>query len=165
MEVVNPGGLVGGLKKEDLGKRSMPRNPLLFSMMERMDLVEKVGTGILRMKDAMKEYGLKEPIIEADENWFSITFERDVQKYSQTDTPVNTPVNKPVNKPVNLNQFQGQIFNCLKENPYITYDELSEKLKKGRNTIRLNIKKLKALNFVERIGSDKKGHWLVKLPS
>ncbi|HLP45325.1 MAG TPA: winged helix-turn-helix transcriptional regulator [Candidatus Kapabacteria bacterium] len=105
----------------------------------------------------MKEYGLKEPIIEADENWFSITFERDVQKYSQTDTPVNTPVN--------LNQFQCQIFNWLKENPYITYDELSEKLKKDRDTIRLNIKKLKALNLVERIGSDKKGHWSVKLPS
>jgi ATP-dependent DNA helicase RecG len=106
VEVVNPGGLVGGLKKEDLGKRSMPRNPLLFSMMERMDLVEKVGTGILRMKDAMKEYGLNEPIIEADENWFSITFERDVQKYLQTNTPVNTPVN--------LTQLQRQIFNCLK---------------------------------------------------
>jgi len=158
VEVVNPGGLVGGLKKEDLGKRSMPRNPLLFSMMERMDLVEKVGTGILRMKDAMKEYGLNEPIIEVDENWFSITFERDVQKYLQTNTPVNTHVNTPVN----LSQLQYQILNCLKENPYITYDEFAEKLKKNRDTIRLNIKKLKTLNLIERIGSDKKGHWLVK---
>jgi ATP-dependent DNA helicase RecG len=150
VEVVNPGGLVGGLKKEDLGKRSMPRNPLLFSMMERMDLVEKVGTGILRMKDAMKEYGLNEPVIEADENWFSITFERDVQKYLQT------------NAPVNLTQLQWQIFDCLKENPYTTYDELANKFKKSRNTIRLIIKELKTLNLIERIGSDKKGHWLVK---
>ena len=122
--------------------------------MERMDLVEKVGTGILRMKDAMKEYGLNEPIIEADENWFSITFERDVQKYLQTNTPVNTPVN--------LTQLQRQIFNCLKENPHMTYDELANKLKKSRNTIRLNIKELKILNLIERIGSDKKGHWQLK---
>jgi predicted HTH transcriptional regulator len=84
------------------------------------------------------------------ENWFNITFERDVQKYLQANTPVN------------LNQLQCQIFNCLKENPYITYNELAEKLKKNRDTIRLNIKKLKILNLVERIGSDKKGHWLVK---
>ncbi len=73
----------------------------------------------------MKEYGLNEPIIEADENWFSITFERDVQKYLQTNTPVN------------LTQLQRQIFDCLKENPYTTYDELADKLKKSRNTIRL----------------------------
>jgi len=158
VEVVNPGGLVGGLKKEDLGKRSMPRNPLLFSMMERMDLVEKVGTGILRMKDAMIEYGLKEPIIEADENWFSITFERDVQKYLQANAPVNTPVNTPVN----LNQLQRQIFNYLKEKPYITYDELAEKLKKNRDTIRLNIRKLKSLDLVKRVGSDKTGYWQIK---
>ena len=131
-------------------------------MMERMNLVEKAGTGILRMKDGMKEYGLNGPIIELDENWFSITFERDLQKYLKTDTPENKPVNEPVNEPVNLNQLQYQIFNCLKENPYITYDELVEKLKKGRNTIRLNIKKLKELNLIERIGADKTGHWRVK---
>ena len=83
---------------------------------------------------------------------------KDVQKYLQTNTPVNTSVNTPVN----LSQLQYQIFNCLKETPYITYDELAEKLKKNRDTIRLNIKKLKTLNLIERIGSDKKGHWLVK---
>ena len=107
------------------------------------------------MKDAMKEYGLNEPIIDADENWFSITFERDVQKYFQTNTPLDTSVN--------LTQLQQKIFNCLKENPHTTYDELANKLKKSRNTIRLNIKELKNLNLIERIGSDKRGHWLVKI--
>jgi len=44
----------------------------------------------------------------------------------------------------------------------MTYDELTNKLKKSRNTIRLNIKELKTLNLIERIGADKKGHWQLK---
>ncbi len=96
-------------------------------LIREMDLVEKVGSGILRMKDAMKEYGLKGPIIEADENWFSITFERDTyqnpsenkheNKYKNKH--INTSVNTPVNTPVNLNQSQKSIIDFLKENPYI----------------------------------------------
>ncbi|MGD2088477.1 MAG: helix-turn-helix domain-containing protein [Candidatus Aminicenantes bacterium] len=154
VEIVNPGGLVGGLKMEDLGKRSMPRNPLLFSMMERMDLVEQVGSGILRMQDGMKEYGLKEPVIEADENWFSITFKRKILDHKQAD--------EPVREVVKLTQLQQKVLECLKEDPHVTYDELTNKFKKSRDTIRLTIKKLKTLNLVERVGSDKKGHWQIK---
>ncbi|MCP5045985.1 MAG: hypothetical protein GY940_02365 [bacterium] len=61
-------------------------------MMERMNLVEKVGTGILRIQDGMKAYELSEPVIEADEQWFSITFERDVQRFSQWGEPLNQPL-------------------------------------------------------------------------
>ena len=139
---------------KDLGKRSMPRNPLLFSIMERMDLVEQIGSGILRMRDGMIEYGLEEPVIETDENWFSITFKRKEQEHEQSIEPVKIPVN--------LTQLQQQILKCLMENPYMTYDELANRFKKSRETIRVNIKKLKALNLVERIGSDKKGRWQVK---
>jgi len=52
-------------------------------LMQRMNLVEKVGSGIMRMRESMKEYRLKEPVIETDENWFTIIFERpDLQTQS-----------------------------------------------------------------------------------
>ncbi len=76
VEIVNPGGLPPGMSYADLGKKSMPRNFSLFGLMQRMALVEKVGTGILRMNQAMDEYKLEKTIIEADENWFSIIFNR-----------------------------------------------------------------------------------------
>ncbi len=158
VEIVNPGGLVGGLKMEDLGRRSMPRNPLLFYIMERMELVEQIGTGILRMRDGMKEYDLEEPLIEADENWFSITFKRKAQQQE----PRIKDRKSSVKMPVNLTQLQRQILNRLLEQPRITYDELAEKLEKSRKTIRVNIKELKAMNLLDRIGSDKTGHWEVK---
>lgn len=60
----------------DLGKKSMPRNFLVFGLMQRMGLVEKVGSGILRMNQEMEEYGLNKPNIEVEDNWFTIIFNR-----------------------------------------------------------------------------------------
>ena len=85
VEIHNPGGLVAGLKMADLGKRSVPRNPLLFGMLYRMDLVEHVGSGLKRIRGAMKEYGLEVPVIEADEHWFSVTFMRMLNKERKLD--------------------------------------------------------------------------------
>ena len=73
IEVVNPGGLFG-ISKEDLGKVCARRNELIADLFKMCQMVEKAGTGIQRMKDAMNEAGLKEPKIEASENFFIITF-------------------------------------------------------------------------------------------
>ena len=76
VEITNPGGLVKALSKEDLGKRSLSRNNLLFGLMQRMGLVEKVGSGIIRMQNAMKNYALDEPRFDINDNWFTIIFYR-----------------------------------------------------------------------------------------
>lgn len=72
VEFVNPGGLVGGLTLETLGTRSIPRNPLLFGMMHRMNLVEKVGSGLLRIRQMCEAYPCPPPGIEADSDWYRI---------------------------------------------------------------------------------------------
>ncbi len=76
VEIINPGGLVKGMSLKDLGRKSLTRNNLLFGLMQRMDLVEKSGTGYLRIKRALKKYKMPEPIIETDEHWFTIIFKR-----------------------------------------------------------------------------------------
>src|SRR3989339_608646 len=95
LEIVNPGGLVPGIKFSDLGKKSLSRNKLLFGLLQRMNLVEKAGTGILRIRNAMKEYKLEKPKIETDENWFTIIFKRpDLQKESYESVGQISLVNK-----------------------------------------------------------------------
>ncbi len=76
VEIVNPGGLVGGLTLETLGTRSIPRNPLLFGMMHRMNLVEKVGSGLFRIRQMCEAYPCPPPRIEADADWYRIIFSR-----------------------------------------------------------------------------------------
>ncbi len=76
IEVVSPGGLPVGMTEADLGAKSMPRNPLLFGMLYRMDAVENIGSGIKRIRDLCREHGVGEPIIEVSEHWVTVTFRR-----------------------------------------------------------------------------------------
>ena len=49
----------------------------------------------------------------------------------------------------------------MKQDDTITYNELTQRLRKDRSTIRRNIRKLKEMNIIERIGSDKNGSWKI----
>jgi len=51
VEISNPRGLI--IKESEFGKISRTRNPLIFNLLQRLDLIEKVGSGIGRIRDAM----------------------------------------------------------------------------------------------------------------
>ncbi|MBI5244398.1 MAG: transcriptional regulator, partial [Elusimicrobia bacterium] len=73
IEISNPGGLVPGLSLKTLGRRSLPRNPLIADLFLRLGEVEKAGTGIQRIRAAVAEAGLDPPVFESD-LFFSVTF-------------------------------------------------------------------------------------------
>lgn len=56
---------------------------------------------------------------------------------------------------------QEKIVNLIKENPYITQNEMANKLGITRDGISYNIKVLKENKIIKRIGSTKKGAWKV----
>ena len=91
VEIVTPGGLPAGMREEDLGSKSVPRNPLLFSMLYRMRLVEQIGSGIRRIHDACREHGVAEPTIEVSPDWVTVTFPRPVEAVTPHVTPHETP--------------------------------------------------------------------------
>jgi len=78
IEIVTPGGLPAGMRKEDLGVKSVPRNPLLFGIFQRMRLVEQIGSGIRRIRQMCIDYGVEEPDIEVSESWVTVTFRRPI---------------------------------------------------------------------------------------
>ncbi len=80
VEIVTPGGLPAGMREELLGTKSVPRNPLLFGMFYRMGLVEQIGSGIRRIQELCREYGVVESRIEVSEDWVTTTFPRQVQQ-------------------------------------------------------------------------------------
>ncbi|MDR2586542.1 MAG: Fic family protein [Prevotellaceae bacterium] len=75
----------------------------------------------------------------------------------------NVPANVPVNVPVNIktNLIEKNIFDILKNNPKITYDQIAIIINKNRKTVQRTIISLKAKELIERIGSDKTGEWKV----
>lgn len=83
LEIVTPGGLPAGMREEDLGIRSVPRNSLLFGMFHRMGMVEQIGSGIRRIRQECRDYGVEEPVIEVSDNWVVTTFKRQVEHGGQ----------------------------------------------------------------------------------
>lgn len=77
VEVTSPGGLPRPLTLKDLGKVSKRRNEIIADLFSRLDFVEKLGTGISKMRNWMKEYGLKIPVIESN-GFFTVTFKRSI---------------------------------------------------------------------------------------
>lgn len=74
IEIVNIGGLIGGLTIEAIKKgSSATRNPKLASIFHRLNYVESYGSGIPRII-AKYKYQEKQPVIETTENSFFITF-------------------------------------------------------------------------------------------
>jgi len=77
--VRNPGGLMKGMRKKDLGTKSMRRNPNLANLLDKVGFAERMGTGINRMEKAMREADLANPTFETNSH-FQVSLQRKTQK-------------------------------------------------------------------------------------
>jgi len=77
VEIINP-GVFPGAQKKDFGKISVRRNEHIADLFFRMDKVERAGTGIRRMKEAMATAELPAPHIRQTD-FYTITFKRPVE--------------------------------------------------------------------------------------
>lgn len=140
VEITSPGGLVKGITKKDLGKKSLSRNNLLFGLLQRMGLVEKVGSGIIRMRKAVRDYGLKELKFDIDDNWFAIIFQRPKATTQKT---------------------TQKILSLIKQNPGITREELARLLDITPDGVKYHLNNLKKEKIIARVGGRKGGYWEV----
>jgi len=149
VEISNPGGLVSAVPRNEFGKRSASRNPLIFGLFERMRLVEQIGSGIARMRDVMKEEGLTPPEFNID-GMFTVTFRRPFvfEKW----------VEKWVEK---LTDNRVKILKEVHNNPKVTKKELEQAVSISASAIDNNIDALKNLGLLTREGSDKGGNWKI----
>lgn len=139
LTITNIGGLISPLTKEKLGKIAVRRNPLIAELFHRIHLVEKMGTGIRRIKEECKKHGNIKFSIETN-GYFIVTFR--LKKF----------VDKTVDK----------ILSLIIENPKITQEELAEKTGLTIRGIEWNISNLKKQKLIARIGGKKGGYWEAK---
>ncbi len=152
VEITNPGGLVKGLKREEFGKKSLSRNNLLFGLLQRIGLVENVGTGIRRMRELMSAEGLEEPKFEISEDWFVVVFKR---PELQRREGVVEGVSEGVSRGVNL------LLKAIHQNPGKRVPQLAKIVSIPPKTIERWVKQLKEEGKIEFRGSPKKGgYWI-----
>ena len=76
----------------------------------------------------------------------------------------NEALNEALNDALNeaLNDSERIILEQLRLNPEITQSEIIEKCKLSRTTVQRYIKALSEKGYIERVGSKKSGHWVVR---
>ena len=157
VEISSPGGLIKGLREKDLGKMSLSRNKLLFDLLSRTSYVEKAGTGIKRIRDSMKEYGLNVKF--ESTGFFTVTFEREgvggVKGLEKGMIGLGERLGE------RLGESQNKILNLISRDKFISIPKLSKELKISTTAVEKNIAVLKKKGLLKRVGGAKGGHWVV----
>lgn len=156
VEIENPGGLPSGVTMLSLGKSSVRRNPIIADLFHRMGKVERMGSGIDRMRTLMRTAGLEEPIFETD-HFFRVIFRRN-PRYSlkRMGAPVEKTVENAVEKTVE------KILLLIQNNPAVTQKQLAAQTGLSRRGVEWNLKKLKDEGRIRRTGSARNGRWSVE---
>lgn len=151
--VSNPGGLVKGLRPEDFGKTSRTRNPLIADVLLRTEYVEKLGTGIQRIKAALAGARLPPPSFEFNSSFF-VTF------YDRSFPPTGRLADGLAD---GLADTQEKIIKLVAQNKTISKSQMARVIGISTTAIDKNIARLKEKGILERIGSGKRGYWKLKL--
>jgi len=145
--ISNPGGLLEGLSLRSLLNVSVRRNELIADMFARMEKVERMGTGIRRMRDAMKTSGLALPKIESN-LFFTITFMRPLYSLKES-----------AGSEIGSEKSSEKILSAIESDRNMSASKLAVILGISRRAIEKQIAKLKSEGKLKRVGSAKGGYW------
>ena len=173
IEFQNPGGIFGDLSLEKvLAGYSSVRNTQIADIFQKMNIVEKWGTGLLRIADICKEAGSSPVQYEAGSGYFMATLLRKGTAKSRNDTlnekndTLNDTLNEKndtLNDTLNeLSDKERQIFDSIKQKNDNTAQEISSQLNISIITVKRAISTLKTKGLIVRAGSKKIGFWSVK---
>jgi ATP-dependent DNA helicase RecG len=144
VEISNPGGLTSAIKPNEFGTKSHSRNPLVFGLFERVDMVEKIGSGISRIIDAMKDAKLSKPVFKT-EGIFTVVFNRHTLERTTEETMEKTTREK--------------IIELIRDNPTITTKDIADSVGITAKGVEYQLAKMQEDKILIREGSKKSGNW------
>jgi ATP-dependent DNA helicase RecG len=152
VEISNPGGLPKGLSEADFGKRTLARNPLIASILNRIKYIEKLGTGVQRMRELMRVADLPEPLFHFNK-FFTVILNR----YN---------INKLIGQELAVNEKRGEriyfILRVLLEDKGINLEELAGRLDTTSRTLRSDLDLLTVKGWVIQSGATKGREYKLK---
>ena len=151
VEITSAGWLPQELSQEEfLEGVTAPRNKELIRVFKDVELIENIGSGVLRILDAYDKSCFK-----FMEHFLRVSF-----KYRENPFEYDQKIDQENNQN-ELNTIQNKILNLIKQNPKITQMEIAKILGVSREKVKYNIAILKVNNILERIGSNKIGEWKI----
>lgn len=162
IEITSPGGLPKSLTVEDIySGRSEIRNRALANLLMKAGYVEQWGSGIPRIMEMCQEVGLRSPEIEEKGLFVVLRIFRQ-EKGAGYASYAAKKNEKERSKGEEIAESLKQIYDMLVEDNEITVREVAEKTFMTEASAQRRLKTLQDKGLIERIGSKKTGHWVVK---
>jgi len=168
IEISNPGGLPKGLPPEEFGKRAMRRNQIIASLLQRVRLVENMGTGINKIRRLLQEAKCAGPRFDFG-SFFTIVFPRTEKKVgaglkpggtTQETTQETDRTTQETTQETGM-ATEEAILLLLREDPSITQKKMASRVGLTPDGVKFHINKLKEKGIIRREGPTKKGRWVI----
>lgn len=159
IEFFNPGKLFGGITIEDLlsgNYSSKSRNKLIAKAFKEVGLIERYGSGIHRVQQICKDYGVVVPVFEEFSGGFRVVLFNEKLSVSARSSDI-FGIDGGVSGGVN------DVESLIEINPGITTKTIKDKLKISQRTTERLLKQLRDQGKIEFRGAPKTGgYWKIK---
>lgn len=129
IEIISPGGLPAGISDEEYlkGNVSLLRNPILANVFYRLHIVEILGTGITRIREAYRDSVVK-PAFEVYENSIKVIL--------------------PVSDAFELTRDEAEVYKELGITASKSIGEITERVSFGRSKVAAILKRLADKHYI-----------------
>ncbi len=136
-----------------------PKNPVIARMFKEIGRADELGSGVKKLFKYCKAYSGQNPKL-IEEDIFKTIIPLS-QKVEAKTSGIKGGIKGGVKGGVKISSRQKEIIVFMKKNSKITYNELVEKLGINPSAVQKNIKKLKKIGIIKRIGRKRSGYWKV----
>ena len=171
LEITSPGMLLSGVNVKRMKEGySKLRNRAIASVFAYVNIIEKWGSGIPRIMNEIREYGLQEPEFIIFENDFRVNIYRKNYNTTQstqgsTQNRINTTqdISKKEKLDVkNLTETDKTIINTIINNPEMSQKQIANNLNWTVNKVKYYMKKFKQKNILKYEGTSQNGKWEIQ---
>ena len=171
LEITSPGMLLSGVNVKRMKEGySKLRNRAIASVFAYVNIIEKWGSGIPRIMNEIREYGLQEPEFIIFENDFRVNIYRKNYNTTQstqgsTQNRINTTqdISKKEKLDVkNLTETDKTIINTIINNPEMSQKQIADNLNWTINKVKYYMKKFKQKNILKYEGTSQNGKWEIQ---
>ena len=188
LEIYSPGGMIGGVPVQNISDirafGSRRRNPVIADLFQRLDLMERRGSGFGKILDAYMFASERigqhvAPSFISDPTGFVVTLPNLHYVVSHSSLAASAGVTKSSAKSGakrdggssakgsakrqgrNAGKNENVIYRTIRDNPYVSIAELQRKTKLSNGGVRKIVSVLKSRGKIIRIGGTHGGHWEV----
>ena len=142
----NPGLFRIPIQEATEGGYSDPRNPTIAKMFSLLGAMERSGSGLYRIMETWKKYGLEAPLIEEALN----------------PPTVRIVLSLSADPKASVMSEEEKILMLMAADENISIDRISKETDISRSRVEAVVKRLKDNGKLERAGGKKGGYWIVK---